>query len=270
MEMFYDFIDVRSVVAIYTPLFVICVSLWISCKAKWNVLFRDIGVPLGLFFSLISTIGMVENITAAHASAIGPATAIMLLTIIYGCVASAFGHFSTFKQSQLSSQHGQQTSSWKAITLILVPFVGLIVWAMDGSAGGAAGIDIFINPVASSVFGSCVIAAVLLSDSNHRVEVLCQASLLSAMISLVLGLVVLYGSFLGEGLNEGMYEGLSIAMNGLSYGLFSYICIYIVSYKFGTTEKINAPLMNWHWMEVTGFLIFMFFAPETLRESLMH
>ena len=25
-----------------------------------------------------------------------------------------------------------------------------------------------------------------------------------------------------------------------------------------------------HWMEVTGFLFFMFFAPETLRESLMH
>jgi hypothetical protein len=44
----------------------------------------------------------------------------------------------------------------------------------------------------------------------------------------------------------------------------------MVSYKFGTTEKINAPLINWHWMEVTGFLIFMFFAPETLRESLLH
>jgi len=115
-----------------------------------------------------------------------------------------------------------------------------------------------------------MLTAVLLSDSNHRIEVLCQASLLSAMISLVLGLVVLYTSFSGEGLTEGMYEGLSIAMNGLYYGLLSYICIYIVSYKFGTTEKINAPLMNWHWMEVTGFLIFMFFAPETLRESLLH
>ena len=79
------------------------------------------------------------------------------------------------------------------------------------------------------------------------------------MVSLVLGLVVLYGSFSGEGLNEGMYEGLSIAMNGLYYGLLSYICLYILSYKFGTTEKIDAPLMNWHWMEVTGFLIFMFF-----------
>ncbi len=134
----------------------------------------------------------------------------------------------------------------------------------------AAGLAVFINPVALSVFGTTIIAAILLSDSDHRVEVLCQASLLSAMISLVLGLIVLYRSFSGDGINEGMYDGLSIAMNGLSYGLLSYISIYVVSYKFGTTEKIDAPLMNWHWMEVTGFLIFMFFAPETLRESLLH
>ena len=122
----------------------------------------------------------------------------------------------------------------------------------------------------AAVFFATIIAAVLLSDSNYRVEVLSRASLLSAMISLVFGLIVLYQSYSGGGLNEGMYEGLSIAMNGLNYGLFSYICIYMVSYKFGTTEKINAPLINWHWMEVTGFLIFMFFAPETLRESLLH
>jgi hypothetical protein len=179
---------------------------------------------------------------------------------------SAFGYFSTFNRYKPAGQNNQQTASWKAITFILISFLGLVLWATDAAAGFAA----FINPVALAVFGTTIIAAVLLSDSDHRIEVLCQASLLSAMISLVFGLIVLYGSFSGDGINEGMYEGLSIAMNGLNYGLFSYICVYIVSYKFGTTGKINAPLMNWHWMEVTAFLIFMFFAPETLRESLLH
>jgi len=183
---------------------------------------------------------------------------------------SAFGYFSTFNRYKPAGQNNQQTASWKAINLTLSPFIGLVLWASVLSADPLSATDIFINPVALSVLATTMISAVLLSDSNHRIEVLCQASLLSAMISLVLGLVVLYTSFSGEGLTEGMYEGLSIAMNGLYYGLLSYICIYIVSYKFGTTEKINAPLMNWHWMEVTGFLIFMFFAPETLRESLLH
>jgi hypothetical protein len=263
MEIFSGFIDLSSVVAVFVPLLLTCVSLWFACKTKWNVLFRDLGVPLGLFFSVLGATGMAR---ITEANAIGPATAIMLLTITYGGLVSALGYFSTFKGPKPSNQNNQETASWKAITFILVPFIVLALWANNGAAGNAA----YVNPVALTVLMTTMLAAVFLSDSDYRTEVLCQASLLSAMISLVLGLVVLYGSFSGEGLNEGMYEGLSIAMNGLYYGLLSYICLYILSYKFGTTEKIDAPLMNWHWMEVTGFLIFMFFAPETVRESLLH
>ena len=264
METFSMFVDASSLVVVFIPLLVICVSLWFSCKAKWNVLFRDLGVPLGLFWSVVGATGMALNMTDVRAY--GPLTSIMLLKLTYGGLVSALGYFSTFKRSNPERHNNEKTAGLKIITFILVAFLGLTLWAMDSAAGLAA----FINPVALSVFGTTIVSAVLLSDSDHRIEVLCQASLLSAMISLVLGLVVLYTSFSGEGLTEGMYEGLSIAMNGLNYGLFSYICVYIVSYKFGTTGKINAPLMNWHWMEVTGFLIFMFFAPETLRESLLH
>ena len=263
MEIFSGFIDLSSLVAVFVPLLLTCVSLWFACKTKWNVLFRDLGVPLGLFFSVLGATGMARM---TEANAIGPATAIMLLTITYGGLVSALGYFSTFKGPKPSNRNNQETASWKAITFILVPFIVLALWANNGAAGNAA----YVNPVALTVLVTTMLAAVFLSDSDYRTEVLCQASLLSAMVSLVLGLVVLYGSFSGEGLNEGMYEGLSIAMNGLYYGLLSYICLYIISYKFGTTEKIDAPLMNWHWMEVTGFLIFMFFAPETVRESLMH
>ena len=264
MDFFSMFFDPASAAIVLVPLLLTCVALWFSCQAKWNVLFRDLGVPLGLFGSVIGATGVVLNLKDPEI--VGPITGIMLLTITYGGIASALGHFSMFKRSEQLSPNNQQFASWKAIILILVPFAGLLGWAMNS----AAGLDAFINPVALTVFGTTIIAAILLSDSEHRIEVLCQASLLSAMISLIFGLVVLYQGFSGEGLTEGMYEGLSIAMNGLNYGLFSYISIYIVSYKFGTTERIDAPLMNWHWMEVTGFLIFMFFAPETLRESLLH
>jgi len=233
MEIFSGFIDLSSVVAVFVPLLLTCVSLWFACKTKWNVLFRDLGVPLGLFFSVLGATGMAR---ITEANAIGPATAIMLLTITYGGLVSALGYFSTFKGPKPSNQNNQETASWKAITFILVPFIVLALWANNGAAGNAA----YVNPVALTVLMTTMLAAVFLSDSDYRTEVLCQASLLSAMVSLVLGLVVLYGSFSGEGLNEGMYEGLSIAMNGLYYGLLSYICLYILSYKFGTTEKIDA------------------------------
>ena len=264
MEIFSIFLDPTSAAIVFVPLLLTWVALWFSCQAKWNVLFRDLGVPLGLFGSVIGATGVVLNLKDPEI--VGPITGIMLLTITYGGIVSALGHFSMFKRSEQLSPNNQQFASWKAIILILVPFAGLLGWAMDS----AAGLRAFINPVALTVFGTTIILAIFLSDSHYRVAALCQASLLSAMISLVLGLVVLYTSFSGEGLNEGMYKGLGIAMSGINYGLLSYITIYIVSYKFGTTAKIDAPLMNWHWMEVTGFLIFMFFAPETLRESLMH
>ena len=264
MEIFTMFVNPISLVLVFVPLLVTCVSLRFASNAKWNVLFRDLGVPLGLFWSVVGATGMALTMTDVRAY--GPATAFMLLTITYGGLVSALGYFSTFKSSNPERRNNEKTAGLKIITFMLVAFLGFTLWAMDNTAGLAAYIDL----VALSVFGTTVIAAILLSDSDHRVEALCQASLLSAMISLVFGLIVLYGSFSGDGINEGMYEGLSIAMNGLNYGLFSYISIYIVSYNFGTTERIDAPLMNWHWLEVTGFLIFMFFAPETLRESLLH
>ena len=34
-------------------------------------------------------------------------------------------------------------------------------------------------------------------------------------------------------------------------------------------SKIETGRANWHWMEVTAFMVFMLFAPETLRETLM-
>ena len=58
MEIFSSFIDSSSVVAVFVPLLLTCISLWFACKTKWNVLFRDLGVPLGLFFSVLGATGM--------------------------------------------------------------------------------------------------------------------------------------------------------------------------------------------------------------------
>jgi hypothetical protein len=33
------------------------------------------------------------------------------------------------------------------------------------------------------------------------------------------------------------------------------------------SETINASLTNWHWMEVTGFFIFMFFALNPIVDN---
>ena len=146
MEIFSMFVDPASLVIVFVPLLVTCVSLWFSCQAKWNVLFRDLGVPLGLFGSVIGATGVVLG--AIDVKMVGPVTGIMLLTITYGGIVSSLGYFSTFKRSKSSSQNNQQMAGWKVITFIFVTILPLIFWAMDN----AAGISAFFNPTAVTVF----------------------------------------------------------------------------------------------------------------------
>ncbi len=46
-----------------------------------------------------------------------------------------------------------------------------------------------------------------------------------------------------------------------------YIIVYIATYSTAQREPINANLVNWHWMEVTAFYMFMFLAPDTILDN---
>ena len=61
-----------------------------------------------------------------------------------------------------------------------------------------------------------------------------------------------------------LQQGLSIASNSLNYGLLVYIAIYITAATQGACNQLNAWLLSWHWMEIAGFYVFMFLAPQTM------
>ena len=61
-----------------------------------------------------------------------------------------------------------------------------------------------------------------------------------------------------------LQQGLSIASNSLNYGLLVYIAIYITAATQGACNQLNAWLVSWHWMEIAGFYVFMFLAPQTI------
>jgi hypothetical protein len=51
--------------------------------------------------------------------------------------------------------------------------------------------------------------------------------------------------------------------------LLTYLFSVCISYGVVSQAEIDAQRQNWHWLELTGFLLFMYFAPETLREVLL-
>ena len=61
-------------------------------------------------------------------------------------------------------------------------------------------------------------------------------------------------------------EGFAIGSQGIIYSLSAYICLYLLSFKLGDPKTLDAPLMNWHWLEISGFVIFMFLATVSLSE----
>ena len=55
---------------------------------------------------------------------------------------------------------------------------------------------------------------------------------------------------------------------GLIVSLVGYVFVYIIALARHTTSELNAPLTNWHWIEVTAFYFFLFLAPDTILDNL--
>ena len=79
------------------------------------------------------------------------------------------------------------------------------------------------------------------------------------MTAVMAGILILFSGY--------TFKGLLIAGAGLIYGLVGYITIYLSTYSNDESPQIAATRTNWHWIEIAGFYIFMFLAPDTLLDN---
>ena len=245
-------VDIDSIAIVFGSLAPIVLVLARSGAAHWSESMLALGVPLGL---LGGTIGVTQ--LSAHMndySAAYPATSIMLLTVLYGGIISALGYFAKDKAEK---QNNRLTKTSMAIAL--APFVFLVCYTFVNF-----GISPFLSLEALSVFFA-VFASQLLLGRRFSFQRLTEGGLFAAILCLIIGLIQWYGA------GELDRDAINLAINGLNYGLIIYIFAYMISRLKGDTEsnKIETGRANWHWMEVTAFMVFMLFAPETLRETLM-
>ena len=247
------FFNVISIAIVAAPILLAIVLLggrsW-KCRA---MLCRDLGIPVGILFALI---GMVQILASeADTGGLYGATAVMLLTIFYGGVVSAIGFF--FERLCANSHHNEPVRP-PSIALLVLAIVGLLSCVASAVSFGSA--SIFVDGAAVGVWLLFLIAALLSSSRETRPTNVARALLFASMVCVVAGLIVFFAGDQGP--------GLSLAINGLIYGLISYVILYLACFQRGPGEPINAPLTNWHWMEVTGFYIFMFLAPDTILDNL--
>ena len=209
------------------------------------------GVPFALLGSMFGVVGITAN--AFDSKAIYSASAIMFLTILCGGVVSAVGYFALPNEKEVKG-----SLPVPLMFFCVISFLGLMLWTANVSSGLAQ----IYSPLALSVF-LMTFGWTIVSKRQIGLQELAETSLFSSILTLVVGIIL----WLEAGIRE--LSDVSVALNGLLYGLGIYFCIYIVSLSYRDLGEINASRTNWHWMEIPAFIIFLLFAPETIREVLL-
>ena len=247
-------IDNYSLIAVLVP--VLCTQIAASYfrKRHWSEIWLALGIPIGLLGSVVGATGMA--IFTTNFTSVYPASAIMLLTILYGGIVSMLGYFAR----QEKQPQTVNVISTLQLLILLIIFWSLYVWVMDGAAGINAYLSIEVAVIHLSVIG----ASLFLSAKSNYVDTICEAALMGASVCVVVGVIALYSG------KTGRETAILISMNGLTYGLLIYISAYFFSLKYPTGEEVSFSRLNWHWMEIVTFLIFMYFSTETIREYLQN
>jgi len=243
-------LDLPALLVLVTVWGVIAISLAVGSGAKVAVIARDMGIPVSLIGCLMGSLSSALNTTDPD-QAYG-ATAIMLITAVYGGFISAIGYF--FCDEAPTAISGPKRP--RAIIFGILVFL-LLTGVMANSLIGLA---IFAEPHVFLITAVTIVLAILSKRPMSR-ETLPHALLFASLACVIIGLIFRFAGFIEE--------GLTVSMVGLIYGLVLYICTYMGSHLITAQYDLRTSLFNWHWLEISGFLIFMYFAPETIRETLL-
>ena len=247
------FFDGYSLVFIILPLLCACVAMHISARAHWSLILRDLGLPLGLIMAFTAFVGMLRG--ASDPSGVGHATGMLLLALMYGGIPASVGYFWGFRVEGVVNLTLKPTEvKWWGPSICIINFLVILAWFMNE----AAGLDSFYNPIPLTVSAATAFMALLITNRKNVLKALSQSFLLGALLNLLIGIIYYYNDEIGP--------GVAIGLLGIVYGLTAYVFVYFLSFKLGDPKKLDAPLMNWHWLEVSGFIIFMFLAPVSLPE----
>jgi hypothetical protein len=217
---------------------------------------KNLAVPVGLVGSLIGTAALLDgHITDNFARSISDvysAAAAMMLTMIFGGILAASAYFLEQKNPPDKDSGVKTLSRFRAILALVFGFAPILVLMQQQQRS----LDAWLSPTPLLLTASLLGFAWLVSEKSNRYQLLSNACLCSSIIGLLMGVTLV---FVGD-----LPQGLSVAGNSLNYGLLAYISIYIIAATQDASNQLNAWLLSWHWMEIAGFFVFMFLAPQTI------
>ena len=217
---------------------------------------KNLAVPVGLVGSLIGTTalldGHVSDNFARSIDDVYEAIAAMMLTMIFGGILAATAYFLEQKNPPDKDSSVKTLSRFRTILALIFGFAPTLLLMQQQQRS----LDAWLSPTPLALTASLLGLAWFVSKKSNRYELLSNACLCSSIIGLLVGVTLV---FVGD-----LPQGLAVAGNSLNYGLLAYIAIYIIAATQGASDQLNAWLLSWHWMEIAGFFVFMFLAPQTI------
>jgi len=253
----FDFLwDLNAALFIGSSVLGLALFLGFDSAMDRAVLMRDLGIPIGLGGSLIGTQQLVYSASEGTlvADGIYGWTGLAFLTLLYGGVFSALGFFLSGSGRPPAKTIQNQKWLWRRKLISLLGGISITAPAMI-----YGGWELFFQPIPATIFLVTAVIAILTGRKSHYLSNLSQGCLVGSLTSVLVGILIL---FKGEA-----ESGLMVSGVGLVYGISGYVWIYIFTYSTDYRPHISATRTNWHWIELTGFLIFMFLAPDTLLDN---
>ena len=253
---FSQFVDERcAAVAVVFPLFV-CAFLRYRYGHSFGKMLLVLALPIGLLYTNVGLIGMVAGTTGSET--IGPASAILLLTGLYGAVLAVLGHF--WNDGRKDSTASQL--SLPDLVFLQFSFCALTLWTMDMSSG----LSYYTGHAHVLALYGAIFLVAIYSSMGQEITLcttIANGALAGVLLSLIISLIAWFGS--SQDVDSGAinYGGV-----GMMLGTFVYIAAFLCSLRYGGDSSIDYVKKNWHLVEANTFFVFLIFAPQNLGETL--
>jgi len=217
------------------------------------------GIPLGLMSSYIGVILIVSNMS--DPSSFGPATAVMLLTALYGGLISALGFAASYKSVKNEIRPVKKRYIIAAATTITILMIAAI---------GVDQLPYFYDFSIILLYLVFIFSFLIFSKrKKHFTIVISDAALFTSIIIIIVSLISWFGQTSLDAEDSAVITGpIVFASLGVMYGALIYLFVYIFSMGCEAESKINVEKMNWHLIEVNSLLLFLAFAPTSFSAYL--
>ena len=247
--------DVASIIIVVGPIFLVCGFLKWRYDAPAAPLIYALGTPLGLLGVSLGLVFMFSYMTDLQALA--PATAVLLLTALYGGIVSGLGYLFMEADQKTMPLIPKGSALICSLPVALVVFFAVLdePSVLFGESGEVLSM------------GALVVILSLVTPASHSLlKRMTNATMYVVLILTILGVIDLagIGATTAYADPDAYLRGMSKIYLSINTGLLIYIFCIVWSIATGDFDDIDFGRMNWHLVEAFSLIVLITISPPSL------